>query len=189
MARHRQRQPQRTPRSILTATAVMAGAVILGVAGAGGTYAMWNSSTTLNLGTITSGTTGLTVNAQNSYAIPASSMVGSLLPGRSVITSVPLAVKNTGTVGLTVTAGSPLISGALSGNLSVAVRQVASSSSACTPTATGGTMSTMTSPVTLAAGSTIYVCVEAQLASSAPATVQGQSANFTIPFNGTQVHP
>jgi predicted ribosomally synthesized peptide with SipW-like signal peptide len=189
MARHRERQPRRTPRSILTATAVMAGAVILGVAGAGGTYAMWNNTTSVNIGTISSGATGLTVNAQTNYSIPTSAMSGMLLPGRSLITSAPLAVKNTGTVGLTVAAGSPVITGPIASDLAVAVRQVASAASTCTPTAIGGTMTTMTAPVTIATGSTIYVCVEAQLATTAPSSVQGQSATFTVPLNGTQVHP
>jgi predicted ribosomally synthesized peptide with SipW-like signal peptide len=167
----------------------MAGAVILGVAGAGGTYAMWNNSTSLNLGTISSGKTGLTVNTQTDFTIQPSAMSGMLLPGRSLITSAPLAVKNTGTVALSVTAGSPVITGQLTNYLSVAVRQVASSASACTPTAIGGTMTTMTAPVTVAAGSTIYICVEAQLATTAPSSVQGQSATFTVPLGGTQVHP
>lgn len=189
MATHRadRQHTRRTPRAILTATAAMAGAIVLAIAGAGGTYAMWNSSTTLNPGTITSGTTGLTVNTVTDYTIPANAMIGVLLPGRSIITTAPLAVRNPGTTPVAVSAGAPTITGALAAQVNVAIRQVATSTSACTATAVGGTPTTLTAPVTLAAGATAYMCVEVQLKSTAPAASQGQSAQFTLPLTAVQV--
>ncbi|MFT4285885.1 MAG: SipW-dependent-type signal peptide-containing protein [Protaetiibacter sp.] len=188
-AKHRrQGSAVRSARTLGTTSAILAGAVVLGLAGAGGTYALWNRTATVNAGTVTSGSVGLTVNAQTSYDIGASSMTGVLLPGRSRITTAPLAVSNTGTTPLSVTAGTPVVTGALASELNVAIRQVAGSGSSCTPTATGATPVTLTAPVVVAAGATIYVCVEAQLKTTAPASAQGASAQFTIPLAGTQVH-
>lgn len=191
MATHRatRQRIRRTPRAILTATAAMAGAVVLAIAGAGGTYAMWNSSATLNPGTITAGSTGLTVNTVTNHTIASNEMIGTLLPGRSRITLAPVAVRNPGTTAVSVTAGAPTITGALAAQVNVAIRQVATSTSACTPTAVGGTPTTLTAPVTLAAGATVYMCVEVQLKSTAPAASQGQSAQFTLPLNAAQVQP
>ncbi len=189
MATHRapRQHPRRTPRAILTATAALAGAVVLGIAGAGGTYAMWNSSTTLNPGTITAGSTGLTVNSVTNYTIPANAMIGVLLPGRSTITTAPLAVRNPGNTPVSVTAGTATVTGALASQVTVAIRQVAGAASACTPTAVGGTPTTLTAPVALAAGATVYVCVEVQLRTTAPAASQGQTAQFTLPLTAVQV--
>jgi hypothetical protein len=184
MARHANRRPRRTPRSILTATAALGGAVVLGVAGAGGTYALWNSDTSLNLGTISSGTSGITVDGVADHPIQTADMIGQLVPGSSRITKFPVAVKNTGTVGLDVHVSST-VTGA--GYLTIAVRQVASSATACTQTAYG-TAPTTLSDFTLTAGQTRYLCVEAQLATNAPASVQGVPSTFVVAFDGQQVH-
>jgi hypothetical protein len=185
MGRHTESRGRRTSRSILTATAALAGAVILGVAGAGGTYALWNHSTSLDLGTVTAGTSGITVNGSADHAIQDADMVGQLLPGYSRITKLPVAVKNTGDVGLDIDVTST-VTGA--GYLTVAIREVATSATACTQTAYGATP-VSTSSFVLTAGQTRYFCVEAQLATTAPASVQGVPSSIHIAFDGEQVHP
>jgi len=176
----------RVSRRLGVAAATTGAAVLLAVAAAGGTYALWNTASSATPGSITTGSTGLTINDSTNYAITGLDLTG-LYPGRSVITAAPLTVKNTGTTPLSVSAGTVTFtdpSGALAPQLVVAIRQASS----CAPTAFGSTPTSL-SAVTLQPGTTTTVCVEVQLKSTAPASVQGLSVGFTIPLVGTQVRP
>jgi len=160
--------------------------VLVAVLAAGGTYALWNVSSQVAPGTINTGNTGLTVNDVTSYGIPGLD-VTKLYPGRSTITATPLTVRNTGTTPLLVTPGTVTFSNpssALAPHLVVAVRQAA----VCTPTAVGSPPPQFTS-FTLQPNATTTICVEVQLSSSAPASVQGLPLGFTAPLVGTQVRP
>lgn len=173
-------------RKLGAAAMATAGAVLVAVLAAGGTYALWDGSMQMEPGTVTSGNTGLTINDVPSYAIGGLD-TSTLYPGRSVITAAPLTVENTGTTPLAVTPGTVTFanpSSPLASELVVAVRQAA----VCTPTPFGSTPVSFTS-FTLQPGASATICVEVQLKATAPAAVQGISLGFTAPLVGTQVRP
>ena len=195
MARHQHRASRGVRVSRLTrrlggAAGATAAAVVLAVAAAGGTYALWNDTEVLDAGTITSGNTGLTINDVTSYAIVGLD-TGALYPGYSTITPAPLTVKNTGTTPLSVTPGTVTFSdpaSPLATQLVVAVTTVLPTDLTCTPTPFGSVPVSFVS-FTLQPGATRKICVEVQLTSTAPPSVQGLSLGFTAPLNGIQVRP
>lgn len=188
MSRHRATAGgvDRRARRLLAAAAATAGAVLLAVAAAGGTYALWDGSRQVSPGSITAGNTGLTINGVTSYAITGLD-VSALYPGHSVITGTPLTVQNTGTTPLHVTPGTVTFSNPsspLASQLVVAVREAAT----CTLTPVASTPPQFTS-FDLQPGATTTICVEVQLAATAPASVQGITLGFTAELVGTQVRP
>src|SRR5690606_40432045 len=80
---------------VLASAAAIAGACILAVLATGGSYALWSDSAAIDGGTISAGSTGLTVEGRSEYTIPSSSWSG-LLPGDTASRQLRLA--NTGTV-------------------------------------------------------------------------------------------
>jgi hypothetical protein len=158
-------------------------AVTVALVATGGTYALWNTKATVNASSVTSGSTAITINALPSFPIPQLDAT-SLLPGRSVV-SAPLDVKNTGTTPVSITLGAVMFTSpanALSSSLTVYVRQ----SATCEATAFGTTPQSFTTPIVLAAGASTTVCVETRLSASAPTTVQGQTAAFSVQLDAVQ---
>jgi hypothetical protein len=173
-------------RKLGAAAVATAGAVLVAVLAAGGTYALWDGTMQMETGTVSAGNTGLTINNVTNYAITGLD-VSTLYPGRSAITATPLTVRNTGTTPLAVTPGTVTFanpSSPLASELVVAVRQAA----VCTLTPYGSTPASFTS-FTLQPNATATICVEVQLKSTAPSAVQGLSLGFTAPLVGTQVRP
>jgi hypothetical protein len=169
------------------AAGMIGGAVVLAIGATGGTFALLSDRTDVPAATIESGAVGLTINDVTSYAISGLD-VTALLPGRSVGTATPLTLKNTGVTPLSITAGTTVItdaSGTLASELIVAVHHTAS----CTLTPVGTTAASFSTPIVLAPNATATVCVEVQLKSTAPATVRGRTAGFSIPLNAVQVAP
>ena len=177
---------RRATRAILGAAAAFASAIVIAVGAASGTFAYFSSTTPLSAGTITSGTTGLTIQNVASYAITGLDTT-KLLPGASVFTSAPLTVRNTGDASLSVTQGAASFGSVqtVNSHLVITVRRVADAATTCT--IGGGTA--LGAGVTLAPGATMKVCVVVQLSVGAPGTVAGQTASFTIPLDGSQVRP
>jgi len=170
-------------RSVVGLTGTIGLAIVIGLVATGGTYALWNTKATVNASSVSSGSTAITINSLPSYPIPQLD-TGSLLPGRSVV-SAPLDLKNTGTTPVSITLGAVTYSSpanALSSSLAVYVRQ----SATCEATAFGTTPQSFTTPIVLAAGANTKVCVEVRLPSSAPTTVQGQSATFSVQLDAVQ---
>lgn len=177
--RHRAK-PKRARRAALTvggmlaSSSAIAGASIVAVIAAGGSYAMLTSSAPLPGGTIRSGSLSLTVNDVASYALAGTNWSG-LLPGDVVQQSV--IVKNTGTVPGTVSA---LTSGAY-GPLLVHVKK-----GACSATITGA--SSTVSPTDLgsfAGGEASTVCVQVTLPGTVANTFQGANQTFTVALTST----
>ena len=168
---------------MIATAALAAGAIAVGLVGTGTTYALWNDTQVVP-GQLDSGTASLTIDDVTSYPISGLDLT-KLLPGRSVGTSTPLTVKNTGVVPLTVTPGPVNIgdpSGTLASQLIVAIHQTAS----CTLTPVG-TTATSFSSFALQPNQTATICVEVQLKPTAPANVQGNTATFSVLLNGVQV--
>jgi hypothetical protein len=173
-------QPRTTRRVALTvggmlaSSSAIAGASIVAVIAAGGTYAMWNDSAGLDAGVIASGTTGLTVNGVSSYALSGAAWT-KLLPGDVVSQEVTL--KNTGNVPGTITAGThgsfaPLLVYVKKGTCGAAI---------------GGTSSTV-SPTNLgvfAAGGASVVCIQVTMPADAAGSMQGTAQSFSVDFTST----
>ena len=174
-------------KAILSTLAVFAGAILLSVTAAGGTYAIWNSSAPAQGATLASGTTGLTINNLTSVTID---LTGStLLPGRSVVQSTPLQFTNTGVTPLRVTSPSTVFtpaSAALQPYLQISLRPAVAATCTVTPEATALPAS---NPVDFAVGQTVPMCLEVRLIATAPASVQNATASFTINLTATQVRP
>lgn len=174
--RHRAQPARRvalTVGGMLASSSAIAGASIVAVIAAGGSYAMLTSSAPLPGGTVRSGSLDLTVNDVASYPL-AGTTWSKLLPGDVVQQSV--VVKNTGTVPGTVSASTidaePLL---------VHVKK-----GACPTTITGA--SSTVSPTNLgvfAAGEASTVCVQVTLPATVAGSAQGSNQNFTVAFTST----
>ena len=175
-------------RSILSATAVVLTAILLAVLGAGGSYALLNSSASLSSATtIRSGTAALTLSA---LTLPTTA----LYPGAVVF--APVTVTNSGSVPLAVRATAltpPLaqtsLSGALTIGLAIAASAAVCSAGSVAPTWSGTFASASAASLgkTIPVGGSAILCVSVTLSSTAPATAQGQSAtNFGIVIDGIQ---
>lgn len=167
-----------TVGGMLASSSAIAGASIVAVIAAGGTYAMWNDSVNLNAGTIESGSTGLTVNDVASYTVD-SAVWSKLLPGDVV--SRQVMVKNTGTV-------PGVVSAATSGSFDPLLVHVAKGTCPVSPAGPiSGPSSTMAIPTNLgvfAVGEASIVCLQVTMPANA-ANVQGANQNFTVTFTST----
>jgi len=201
MRRHASRATRRGPltalakvaarpiQSLFATAGLFAAAVLLALGATGGSYALWNDNVAVPGAKISTGSIGLTVQGVTNYSVTGLTLT-QLLPGRSVVTPTTLALKNTGTVPLSVTLGTTQFTGtstALSNAIKVGVRQ----QSACATTVTATTLIpvSLTAPIVLAVGQTVPLCVEVGLAADAPASVQGQTATFSIPLVAVQKRP
>jgi hypothetical protein len=178
---------QRRTRRILITAGAFGVAVTLGVSAGGSTLALWNASKSIGAVSLTTGTTGITVNGATSYAVPGLTTT-QLLPGLSAVSPQVLTIANTGTTPLSIAVGSPVFSDpssllAQNANLVVALFQ----STTCAQSVDGSSTAAWTAPVVVAAGASISACLQMTLSGTAPATVQGLSATFTLPLVGTQV--
>lgn len=191
--RHRA-EPTRRPRSgraggsLLSATGLLAAALLGVVATAGGTYALLGSSATAPASVITSGSAGLTISSVSALDVTA------LGPGRAV--SGTFVAKNTGTValGLRLAGTTPKSSDAAVLNELTATTAVLASGGSCTASTTGtkarpATLDTGASWTTLAAGQSVTGCLVLTLDSDAPSSLQGRTAPVSFVLSGTQVAP
>jgi hypothetical protein len=161
--------------------------VVLALTGAGTTYAMWNGQTTVNASSVSSGTTSLTINGSTNYTIPALGLA-QLSPGQSVL--IPITLANAGSTPLTAVVTSVTISAdtkSLSSDLTLRATQ----SSSCTASTVAGTrlasFTTTATPISMAVGSSVPICLELKVDVDAPQTVSGGSTTFAINLTATQV--
>lgn len=168
-----------------TATAVLA-AVVLAAGLAGGTYAYWIRSASVNLGTIETGTAGLAVT-------PSSISVAGLYP--TATRHATATVKNTGKVPLALRVDSltgPGAATALSSSLTIGAGVVASTGACAagwSPTWSGSFASASAGALdrTLAAGESVTLCVSTAMAASAGNGAQNSSTSYTLTISGSQV--
>ncbi len=175
---------RRTVLAILASCAAFGAAIVIALAAAGGTFAYFSSTTPLSAGTVTAGTSGLTIQNVTSYPITGLDATA-LMPGASVFTSTPLTVANTGTATLSVTQGAASFGAVdeINGHLVISVGRVSNATTTCT----AGAGTALGSGYTLPPMATMKVCVTVTLSVSSPGTVAGQTTSFTIPLDGAQV--
>jgi hypothetical protein len=178
---------QRRIRRMLVTVGIFAVAITLGISAGGSTFALWNVSTPIGAVSLSTGSTGITVNGSSSYTVPDLTTT-QLLPGLSAVSPVILTIVNTGTTPLSISVGAPVFTDpssllAQNGNLVVSLFQ----STTCAQTVDGASTAAWTTPVVVNSGGSISACLQMTLSASAPASVQGLSATFTLPIVGTQV--
>jgi hypothetical protein len=174
-------------RRMLVTVGIFTVAITLGVSAGGTTFALWNVSKPIGAVSLSTGATGITVNGQSSYTVPGLTTT-QLLPGLTAVSPVILTIQNAGTTPLSISVGAPVFGDptsvlAQNGNLVAALFQ----STTCAQSVDGSSTAAWTTPVVVAAGATISACLQMTLSASAPASVQGLSATFTLPIVGTQV--
>ncbi|WP_148076750.1 TasA family protein [Frigoribacterium sp. PhB24] len=195
-ARHRSTErassSRRPLRSLWAGTAVVAGAVTVALVATGGTYALWNTSSTSNAQVVRSGTAALSISGQPNLGTP-------LAPGQATATTfsvtnggdVPLSMR----VAVTTTRTSSGESGTGAGSLDELTLRITpvSSASDCTATTTGGysarpaAFDTGSGYFTLPSGISALACLVLALDPDAPAATSGSVADLTITVSGTQV--
>jgi hypothetical protein len=175
-------------RSLLMSGSVLVVAAVLGLSMANGTYALYNTSTTLGAATITTGSTSLTIDSVTDRTVP-SLFPSTLYPGRSLVTAVPLVFANTGSTALSFTIGAATFPVAETVNASISVAVTPATGAACTASVPGQSLVQSSAATTLAAGARISMCLEVRLAATAPASVQATDSVFTVPVAVVQVRP
>jgi hypothetical protein len=174
-------------RRVLATVAIFVAAITIGIAGSGVTYALWNGSKPIGATTLSTGSTGLTVNGVTTYTVPGLSNT-QMLPGLSAVSPQVLTIFNAGSTPLSVTVGTPTFADpanllAQNGNLIVSLFQ----SGNCEQSVDGRSATPWTTPLVLAAGGSVTACLQMTLSANTPSTVQGLSATFTLPLIATQV--
>lgn len=186
-ALHRAPRTRRPLRGLLFSAGLLVVVVASALLGAGGSYAAWNSSTATNASSVTSGTTSLTVNGVTDYTFPSLNLAG-LGPGQSVY--VPLTIANTGTTPLSTVVSKTTIVTDVNG-LSAELTAAITASSTCGATTMAGTRlatyTTTASPITLAAGASLPICLDIKMDLDAPISVAGGSTTFSMAITATQV--
>ena len=177
-----------SPRSIAKVVAAVAVAVGLAVLAAGGTYALFTSSASIDSAvTLTSGTATLAVTPLTMSTTPL--YPGLTTFGTATVTNtgdVPLSVRITGLTSPTATTP---FSQSLTIGVGIAASPAACSDGTFTPTWTGTFPSVTTAAIgsPLAVGSSGTFCVSVAMPLTAVAGSQGQSAaNFGILIDGIQ---
>jgi hypothetical protein len=178
---------QRRTRRVLITTGAFGVAIALGISAGGSTLAIWNATTPIGAVSLSTGATGITINGVTNYTVPGLTTT-QLLPGLSAVSPQVLTILNTGTTPLKVVVGSAVFSDpasalAQNGNLAVSLFQSAN----CAQSVDGSSTAAWTTPVVLAAGASVTACLQMTLSATAPSSVQGLSATFTLPITGTQV--
>jgi hypothetical protein len=180
-------RPQRRNRRFLITTGAFVVAIGLGISAGGSTLALWNQTKSINAASLSTGSTGITINGVTNYTVPGLTTT-QLLPGLSAVSPQVLTIVNSGSTPLSIVVGTPVYSNpasllAQNGNLIVGLFQSAN----CAQTVDGSGTALMTAPIVLAVGASFTACLQMTLNTNAPSTVQGLSATFTIPLVGTQV--
>lgn len=154
---------------------------ILGTAGAVAAAVALESST------VGSGSTGLTINGASAYDL-AGLDVTRLAPGPSV--AAPIRLANTGTTDLAIVPSAEVT--AQAGGLGDLLLLALLAGSECPtpgsapPGAPIATLGSGTDHYLLGVGGILDLCLTVSLSSTAPATVQGGSATFTLTFDAVQ---
>lgn len=171
-------------RSLATATALLTASTLIGIAAAGGTYALLNDKATMKGATVTSGNLQLLIN--NAQAANLGNFT--ITPARAQAKS--FVITNTGDVNVNLSAAATNTSAqALVANTRIRVTPVASAA-ACQPGLSGQQAPlasyTNSNLGSLNKGTTGFFCLELSLAPGTPVEQSGQQFSFTLTVNGAQ---
>ncbi|AWB89587.1 TasA family protein [Salinibacterium hongtaonis] len=169
-------------RSMLTITAAAAGATLVAVCAAGGTYGLWADSAAVSAGVVTSGSLNLTINNLAEAPINATAW-GSMFPGDRVQQTVT--VKNTGTVAADVTVAATS-SAAAASDYAVEVAKGACPSGAADISSTNALQAPPIALGNWTATASSVVCIEVTLSPTASNVSNGATVPFTLTMTATQ---
>lgn len=159
-------------------------AVVVGVGGAGGTYALLSVTAPFSGATLTAGTLGMQLNGASSASL------GAFAVSPNTPVAKPFSVAITGDVPATLRAEIAASSTSITSYARARITPVAGAA-AC-EAGLGGSQKALNgydeplSGGSLAAGATRWYCFEVALATGTPATVSGQGLTFTVTVRGTQ---
>lgn len=171
-------------RSLVSTTVLSVAAVLIGVTGAGGTYAFLNDSQTLPGATVTAGTLELQINGASSTDL-GNLQASPLLPASRAFTITNVGQTPAELSGHIVATSTPsLLPHTLARLTPVA------SAAACTA-GLSGTQSTLQGYASNSLGiinpnQTRWFCLEVGIVSGTSATHSGQSLNFTLTIDAEQ---
>lgn len=176
-----------TIRNILGAAGVFTIAIVLAIFGSGVTYTLWNDSTQIDGSTLSSGSTGITIDGVTNYTFDNLDLT-TIGPGQSVTAVVTLA--NTGTTPLSATVASTTVTSqtnAMADHLSITLTPALE----CAPGLAGLTapmtgFTTVSAPLLLDVAAQKTICLEVTMNADAPPTVQGGTATFTMSIDAIQ---
>lgn len=178
-------QENATARTALKTAALILGSAFLGLLTVQGTHATWNAMASTTPQAIQSASLQVSVTAngetvrisEGSHRVALPTAIG-MLPGTSK--TIPLRVTNTsnasGQFTIAVTAGEPRLEGALASHAAVSLRPAHNGS--CDAPATGALL--------LSQGSAGTLCLTTTLASDAPASLSGKTAELTLLLTARQ---
>lgn len=172
-------------RTLVTSILATGLAVLLGLSGAGGTYAWLSASGSTPGATVRSGTLALLINSSSS------AVLGNWVVAPTKPVAKSFTVTNTGDAPAVLAAKiTATTTPAITANATARVTPVANSA-ACVPGLSGaaGALNGFTNTAGLgavAAKATVTMCLEIGLATNTPLSVNGQTLNFTLNISGTQ---
>ncbi|MGC3956102.1 MAG: hypothetical protein QM804_17980 [Propionicimonas sp.] len=179
------RRRSRRLRALVQATLASAVAVVVGLSGAGATYAFLSSTANAPGASVTAGTLTLQVNGASSAAL------GDFAVSPATAVAKAFRVTNTGDAPATLAAGIAASSTPqIASRTRARITQVANAA-ACT-TGLGGTQQALPSYAEalgggpLAASASRWYCLEVALVANTPVSTSGQGLDFTITVTGTQ---
>jgi len=174
-------------RAILGTAGTTAAAVAIALLGTGTSYALWSGEVPLGASAVSSGSTGLTVNGVSSYSLTGLDLAR-LAPGQSAI--VPIRLANTGTTALSIVPSAEVTTqaNALGDHLLLALSggSVCGTTTVATPSGSIAALGAGIDPYLVGAGNSLDLCLSVALSRTAPATVQGGSATFTLTLDAVQ---
>lgn len=180
------RSRRRRLRALVHAIVASAIAVVIGVSGAGATYAFLSSTAPAGQATtLTAGTLTIQINGASSAAL------GPFAVSPSVPVAKAFSVKNTGNAPATLDAViGAVTTPAITAHALARVTEVADSA-ACVPGLAGpqGALQGYAGALTggsLQPAATRWYCLEVSLPAGTPATVSGQGFSFNMTVNATQ---
>lgn len=171
-------------RSLAWSTTVVTTATVLGLAGAGGTYALLQDTTSMPGATVQAGTLDLRINGQASAALGS----WELSPAAGQVRT--FTVTNTGNVAANLSASAAITSQQAIGTHTQARLTPVTSVAQCRTGLAGsqGALNgySVAALDTIAAGQTKTYCLELSLASNTPVTLAGQGVSFSLTVNAAQ---
>ena len=181
-------RPASAVRRMLSTAGIALACITIAVAGSGGSYALWNGVADVNAGTVRSGSTAITVNGMQNFTMDWDA--ATIGPGQPVYTTLAIANIGTTPVSTSVTTTSTAQIKGLADNLAVRVTPLTAGSvcdASLTTSPPAALVGFMAQAPQIQPGASVNLCLELSLVDSAPATVQGGSATFTITIDAVQV--
>jgi predicted ribosomally synthesized peptide with SipW-like signal peptide len=192
----------RIPRT-LRAGLLIAAAVVLGLLTVQGTYALWNASTSVAPGTVSSASFDVSLTASPSGQVTNMTLPGgaatvslsqptTLTPGTSAYANVAVSNNSnaTGTFSTTITAEPASLAPSGAGTLSQYVKvkgKFVATGTACGTTGYTQVTGAGVASAAVAKGTGTVLCLQVTLDSATPSSMKGNAVNISLPITARQL--